>query len=181
MSWRSTAILCLIALALAAVLIARTRPQHEQEASGSPEVWSVDPAALVGVTIELPRIDRRESWIRSVEGRWAFDRPERLAVDARRWSGVPTLLSGPTGEPLIAAETPAGRLAAFGLTRPAMRIELRVDGEQPLRIEVGDVTPDGADVYVHLPGSTSVFAVARSWYTVLERLVTDPPYTVSDR
>ena len=181
MSWRSTAILFLIALALAAVFLARTRPQREPGAAGSPEVWSLDPAALVGVTIELPRLDRRESWVRGADGRWAFERAGRPAVDGRRWSGVPTLLSGPSAERLIAADTPSGRSAAFGLTRPAMRIELRVDGGEALRIEVGDVTPDGADVYVRGLGSTSVYTVARSWHTVLERLVTDPPYAASDR
>jgi hypothetical protein len=180
-SWRSTAVLFLIALALAAVFLARTRPQREQEGAGSPEVWSLDPAALVGVTIELPRLDRRESWIRGADGRWAFQRAGRPAVDGRRWSGVPTLLSGPRAERLVAVDTPSGRSAAFGLTRPAMRIELLVDGEEPLRIEVGDATPDGAGVYVQAPGSTSVYSVARSWYTVLVRLVTDPPYPASDR
>ena len=181
MSWRSIAILFLIALALAVVLVARTGPRREEGAFESPEVWSVDPAVLVGVTIELPRLDRRESWIRGADGRWAFERAGRPQVDGRRWSGVPTLLSGPRADRLIAADMVSGRSAAFGLTRPAMRIELLVDGEVPLRIEVGDVTPDGAGVYVKAPGSNSVYAVARSWYAVLARLVTDPPYLASDR
>ena len=176
MSARSTGILLIIALALVAVLIVRTRSQVVEEPSGDLTIWSVPPDELVGVTIDLPRHERSESWVRNGEGRWSFDLPQRPAVDAGRWSGVPILLSGPRAERLIASQTPAARLSSFGLLEPAMRIVLRLDDGERMSVDVGDATPDGTAVYVRAPGSTSVFTVARSWYVVLERLVLDPPH-----
>jgi hypothetical protein len=41
---------------------------------------------------------------------------------------------------------------------------------------VGDKTPDFNNFYVQAPNRQSVATVDISWYTVVERLVKDPPY-----
>ena len=68
------------------------------------------------------------------------------------------------------------KLAEFGLTQPLMKITLTLEDGDVLNIRVGDETPDGHAFYVQAPDSNDVALVDYTWYEVLERLVTEPPY-----
>lgn len=45
-----------------------------------------------------------------------------------------------------------------------------------MKIDVGDSTPNGNNFYVRLSSTRVVVTIDYTWYYVLERLVTDPPY-----
>lgn len=57
-----------------------------------------------------------------------------------------------------------------------MQITLTMTNGDTLKIDVGDSTPNGNNFYVRLSSTRVVVTIDYTWYYVLERLVTDPPY-----
>ena len=81
---------------------------------------------------------------------------------------------------LIEEAPTAEQLNVFGFDEPQMLINLLLRDGVELEILVGDATPDGISYYTkqaHLP---PVFTVDYTWFTVIKRLVTEPPYPPSD-
>ena len=146
-------------------------------------VWAIEMYEIQHIVIRLPREDRSEAFIKIPEGNkfpWYFDDPQKSEVDVARWGGgIPLLLSGPGAERVIAKNATEERLAEFGLTQPQMEIILTLEDGDILNIKVGDRTPDENTYYVQVPGSNHVCLVDYTWYEVLERLVKEPPYTLT--
>lgn len=142
--------------------------------------WAVDMQEIQRVEIRLPAEQRKQTFIK-VSGKdtfpWYFDDPERSPVDRNRWGGgVPLILSGPGADRVITRDATEQKLAEYGLSHPQMVIILTLEDGDVLKINVGDKVPDGTNYYVQSPNSNHVSLVDYSWYDVLERLVTEPPY-----
>ncbi len=157
-------------------LRADTAPRPEPRAF----IWSVDMDALRAMVISLPRAGRSEAWVRHEDQYWYFDRPNGQRVDMKRWGGgVPLLVSGPGAERAIASDATSEALQRYGLLDPRMKIALTLENKDVIGIEVGDPAPDGEAYYIRLAGSRNIYTVHRSWYEVLERLVLQPPYSLT--
>ena len=142
-----------------------------------PFVWSVDMEELQHMVLSLPQEGKTEEFVKHEDRYWYFDNPPGPKVDMDRWGGgIPLILSGPGAERLIAKDATEEQLAVFGFTAPKMEISLTLDNEDIINIEVGDNTPDGQAYYVKLVDSKDVYTVDYTWYNVLKRLVTEPPY-----
>ena len=143
-------------------------------------VWMIDMEEIKHIEIRLPREDMGQSFIKIEEEDkfpWYFDDPQRSDVDVERWGGgIPLLLSGPGAGRIIAKNATPEKLTEFGLTQPQMEITLILENEYIMNILVGDSTPNGAYYYVQAPRTNDVALVDFTWYEVLERLVTEPPY-----
>jgi len=132
---------------------------------------------LQHMVLSLPQEDKTEEFVKHEDRYWYFDNPPGPKVDMERWGGgIPLILSGPGAERLIAEDATEEQLAVFGFTAPKMEIALILDNEDIINIEVGDNTPDGQAYYVKLVDSKDVYTVDYTWYDVLKRLVTEPPY-----
>lgn len=184
MRLRSILILVVV-LAVTAVVYFATRPPEEPE-EPPPDpveyVWNIEDTDLKHITIELPQSDMSESFFKNAEDRqWYFDNEGGSQVNQERWGGgIPLLLSGPGAERSVAKGADEEQLAKFGFSQPLMKITLTKEDEEIIRIEVGDSTPDVHAYYVRLAESDNVYTVDYTWYDVLERLVTDPPYPVEE-
>ena len=159
-----------------------SRPPPVPPPEPRPFVWAVEMNDLTRIQITLPRRGLSEAWRMHEDRYWYFTDPDGPQVDRSRWGGgVPLLLSGPGANRLIEESPTAEQLTAFGLDEPQMLINLLLGDGAELEILVGDSAPDGLSHYTKQADRTEVFTVDSTWFTVIERLVTDPPYPPSER
>lgn len=165
-----------VAVALGIMAFVANRPAPPTPEAGRPAVWSVPADGLRAVRISLAAPARSEAWVTLDGQTWRFAAPGGPPVDARRWGGVPLLLSGPRAERLIAANASSTQLAAYGFTPPVLQVELTLANGEAIAIEVGDGTPDGNARYIRLRQGGDIHAVHHAWFDTLARLVLEPPY-----
>jgi hypothetical protein len=175
-------ILLAILAVLGGVFYVVARPKPPPPVKPQEYVWLIDQEDINHVIMSLPRENPplSQSFIMIKQGDkfpWFFDDPQRSPVDSQRWGGgIPLLLSGPGADRVITDNATPDRLTAFGLDNPSMEIVLEVANRPTMYIEVGDATPDGQRHYVKAPGTNAVATVDYTWFTVLEKLIRDPPY-----
>ena len=176
-------ILIIIFLGLGGFFYFSNSPQPAKETDPQEFVWLIDMDQIEHITIDMPRQNLSESFIKiNKEDKfpWYFDDANQTAVDSARWGGgIPLLLSGPAADRIIAKDASPQVLADFGLDKPLMKITLTLTGGHTMTIDVGDATPNGASNYVKAPSTNDVALVDASWYSVLSKLVTDPPYATA--
>jgi hypothetical protein len=180
---RNILALLAILLVLGVVYLVVGRPSTGPTTQPKVYVWSVSDNDITHITISLPREGQSQAFIKIPEGDkfpWYFDDPQRSPVDTARWGGgIPLILSGPSADRIIAEYATAEQLAEYGLTQPSMEITLALTNDNTMKIDVGDSTPNGNNYYVKAPDSTGVATVDSTWYDVLEKLVTNPPYAAT--
>lgn len=174
---RFIASMAVLTIGLGAWYHVASRPKPAAPREARPFVWSVEMSDLARIQIDLPRRNLSEAFKTGADRHWYFAEPDGPQVDIKRWGGgIPLLLSGPGANRLI-AETPAeDELAAFGLDRPQMILQLQLKDGTELRIHIGDATPDGVSYYTKQAHRTEIFTVDATWFAVIERLARDPPY-----
>lgn len=177
MKLRSILILAGVAAALGVAYYFSSRPEPAPRPPPRRFVWHVDMLELARMTVALPRLGLEETWEKHEDRQWYFAGLGGARVDSDRWGGgIPLLLSGPASNRLIAEDATGEQIEVFGLDQPQMAIGLTLDNGETLDIIVGDATPDRRNYYIQRVGSADVYTVDYTWYDVLERLVTDPPY-----
>lgn len=180
MRFRSIIILLVVFVAVGSAYYLISRPQQPKSTPARVYIWDIEEDDLAGVKVSLPKVGQSQSFIKIVNGEsfpWYFDDPQRSAINTDRWGGgVPLLLSGPSADRIIADEATAAQLQEFGLNEPSMVLMLTLTDQSQMVINVGNSTPNGINYYVKAPGSNVVATVDGSWYQVVARLVTEPPY-----
>lgn len=180
MRLKNIIILAVILAVLGALFFAFTRPGAPSPAKPKFYVWMIEQDDIERITISLPRDGLSQSWIKIRQEDkfpWYFDDEGRSPVDSVRWGGgIPLLLSGPGADRVIADNATEEKLAEFGLMRPSMEIVLLLSDNYTMKITVGDNTPDGNNFYVRAPNTNAVATVDYTWYSVLAKLVKEPPY-----
>ncbi len=173
-------ILLVVLLALGGVYFAFSRPKPAPPSQPRVYVWSVNADDIERIEISLPHEGKSQAFVKIVEGDkfpWHFDDPQRSSVNTTRWGGgIPLLLSGPGANRIITDYATDQQLAEFGLAQPKLEAVITLANKDVIKIDVGDATPDGNNYYVRAPGSNAVATVDYTWYEVVERLVTEPPY-----
>jgi len=174
MNLKTTVVLAAILILLIAYFFFSRMDSPREHVEEPPDAWSVEEEFIERIEIRLPRQDKKISFLKSQEGGWHFDDIEKLPVNTKRWGGIVLLVSGPQSKRQIPSKVEDQ--AQYGLTDPRMVIiiDLRNSGRR-LEVLVGDRTPNEEHYYVKLKDYGAIYLVDRSWATVLERLVTDPP------
>lgn len=174
-----------VLLVLGGVYYFISRPLAPKSAPPTEYVWNIQDSDLTHITISLPKETpvQQESFVKISHGDafpWFFDNANHSPVDTTRWGGgIPLILSGPGADRIITDNATSEQLALYGIDNPSMVITLTLTDKEIMKIIVGDATPNGDNHYVKSPDSNAVATVDSTWYTVLEDLVTDPPYVHS--
>ena len=180
---RNIIILLVILLILGGYFYLTYTPETPPASEPKIYVWDIKMDEIKQIEIVLPHENMSESFIKIEEENkfpWHFDDPQMSEVDTARWGGgIPLILSGPGAERIIVRNATEEKLTEFGLTQPQMEITLTLEDETILHIIVGNSTPNGKTYYVQVTGSNDVALIDYTWYEVLERLVKEPPYTLS--
>ncbi len=185
MRTRNIVILLIILVLLGGIYYVFNRPEPAAPEEPKEFVWMIEQDDIEHITITLARENPplSKSFIKiskEDEFPWYFDEPNNPLVDSARWGGgIPLLLSGPGADRAITYNASSEKLAEYGLTQPKMKISLLLSDGTTMNIDVGDTTPDGANYYVRAPNSNAVATVDYTWYDVLAKIVTDPPYVTA--
>jgi hypothetical protein len=177
-------ILLLIAiLAVAAAVYFVTRPGEESSPEVEPRehLWKCDMDELEHITIELPRLEMSESFVKHEDRQWYFDNPSGVQVDSDRWGGgIPLILSGPYMDRKIKEDATEEQLEDYGFNPPGIKLTITKEDQEVINVELGDAVPDGSAYYIRLAGSNDIYTVLESWQYVIERLVLEPPYPLEE-
>jgi len=149
--------------------------QHRKtpETTGSseqPAILKVDPPSVKTVTVEQKGA-QPVTLTKSATGQWQITAPGNFRADD---ATVYTMLS--SLGPLMAdrvVENQASNLAQFGLSDPAVEVDITDKDNKTHRLLIGDDTPTGGSVYVALAGDPRVFTASTSIKSSLNKSLSD--------
>ncbi|MSQ34042.1 MAG: DUF4340 domain-containing protein [Dehalococcoidia bacterium] len=172
MNFRLTLVLVVTLAVILGVIF--LRPKTAPPAAPQPPiVYTIDEQALN--FIEVRAEGKRESYWKDKDGRWHIGSLTGIGVDARRWGGIPFLLSGPRSKRVITESPSQADLQAYGLNNPLLRVTMGFVSGDRFEVQLGAKTPDQGSNYALNKGFTTVYLIDETWGGVLSRLATDVP------
>lgn len=181
MKLRAIIVLVVVAAVLGVTLYAVNRPGPEEPVDPMPYVWDLDMDNLQHIEINMPKTGQSESFLLHEDRYFYFDVENGSIVDMDRWGGgIPLLLSGPGADRRLVINATDAQLAEYGFTQPNLAIELILKDGTVYNIEVGDSTPSGNTYYIRIKEERDIYTVDYTWYNVISRLVTEPPYPAAN-
>lgn len=133
--------------------------------SSSPAILNLQPATVSSITIKAQGA-APVVLMKSPEGRWQITAPTPAPADATAVYGMLSAVHPLAAERVV--EDDATNLAQFGLSDPAVEIDLDANGKTT-RLLLGDGTPVGDAMYVSVAGNLRVYTAARSTKTSLDK------------
>lgn len=91
-------------------------------------------------------------------GKWQITAPKPLDADQDAVSGLLSTVSSLNADRLV--EDKASDLAQYGLTQPALELDVTSKDAKPQQLLLGDQTPAGSAVFAKLAGDPRVFTIA---------------------
>jgi hypothetical protein len=174
---RAIIVLAVIAAVLGVTFYAVSRPQPTTPEEPRPFVWDFEMDALVHIELSLPKTGQVVSFLKHEDRYFYFDVSNGSKVDMERWGGgIPLILSGPGAERRLVVDATAKQLEEYGFTTPTIKIKLRLNDEKLYNVELGDATPSGQAYYIRLAELKDIYTVDYTWYDVISRLITEPPF-----
>ncbi len=148
-------------------------PADALEEPDPPFFYTLSPDDLRNIKLDTG--EAVSSWsLREDERRWYFDELNDIPADLFRWGGITQLLGGPRTQRVLAQEI--DDVALYGLDTPSAKFSVTLRDGSVVTLLLGDQTPDGENNYARVEGFPQLVLVDSSWGTVLERLVSEPPY-----
>ncbi len=177
MKLRAIIVLVVIAAILGVTFYAVSRPKPAAPVDSIPYVWDFDMDELQHIVINMPREEKSVSFVVHEDRYFYFDVENGSIVDMQRWGGgIPLLLSGPGADRRLVQNATDAQLAEYGFTTPNLDITLTLKDDKVYHVELGDSTPSGQTYYIRLTELREIYTVDYTWYDVISRLVTEPPY-----
>ena len=147
-------------------------------------LYRISSAELVGIAltqgsdkIEFTAVysedGNREWFIRKADG-------ENVAVDVKRWGGIPALVGGPSVIRDLSEEEEGFDLSVYGLDEPKRHIYLSLKNGVRIDVEIGDDDPTNRGYYVKVADTKPLFIVTKEWVDVIMGLLSNPPYQAED-
>ena len=148
----------------------KAAPDSKVSADTPPVILKLDQGSIH--QLEIKKKDASPILLHKAgSGSWEIAQPKALAADQDAVSGVLSTLSSLNSQRLV--EDKATDLKAFGLTQPALEIDLTEKDNQSKKLLLGDDTPTSGGVYAMLAGDPRVFTVFTYTKTALDKSVND--------
>lgn len=145
---------------------------REERSDQPPFFFTLAPDDLRNISIST-QDDTVAFSYREEDARWYFDDLPNIPTALYRWGGITQLLGGPRTQRQLASEITDPRL--YGLDDPSLTIAVTIRDGTRLRVEVGDLTPDGSGHYMRQSNYDELYTVDASWGEVMTRLVDERP------
>ena len=109
--------------------------------------------------IRIKSADGQTTRLQKKDGAWTIVEPEAASADQGELSSITSSLAALEVQRVV--EDKASDLKQYGLEPARIEIEFSVRGaKEPQRIELGEKTPTGGDLYARVPGQPRVFLVS---------------------
>jgi hypothetical protein len=136
----------------------------------APKILSLNQTEVMRLAIR--RKDQPELDVaRSDSGAWQITAPKPLAADKDAVSSVLSLLSPLSSDRLI--EEKASDLSRYGLTEPALEVDITLKDNKTQKLLVGDQTPSGSAYYAVVAGDPRLYTIATYNKSGLEKTADD--------
>ena len=172
--WKTYVMVAVCAGLLAYVFLVERKREEKPEAAkekvfalDKSKVKELDLARAGGAAVHLARGDG---------GSWRLTTPTPVAADSGEADALVTTLEGLEVQEVV-TESP-GALKEYGLDPPRSTVSVLLEGaSEPLKLLLGEKTPDGAALYAKVPTRARVFTVPA--YT--ESSFDKKPFDLRDR
>jgi len=169
--FRSTLVLFVVLLGLLGYIYfyEMKRPAPNTEPA-KPKVFAV--AADTIEELEVKSAAGERTVLKKSGGAWALAEPLQTGADNTEATGIVTNLASMEIQRVV-DEAPAD-LAQFGLASPKFEVAFRAAGQKDLRrLQLGDKTATGGELYARLPAEKRVFLVSAFLDTTFNRSTFD--------
>jgi len=165
----STLLLLLLALGLGAYVYFIERPAQEREEKKD-TLLGVEADAIDGLTLMYP--DKEIRLTKDAEGRWRIAAPLDVAADQTVTKNLVDAIA--SAELTKTIDDPGTDLAAYGLDKPTVTIQLTVKGgaEIPALI-VGKETPIGFKAYAQKKGDPKLYLTTGAFHSGIKKELKD--------
>jgi hypothetical protein len=107
---------------------------------------------------------------------WKLLEPQRAPADSNEVDSLLSSLENADVDEVVAEN--AASLADYGLEAPKNTVSIQLEGAtEPLKLLIGEKTPDGSGVYAKLPARPRVFTIA----SYVESSLNKKPFDLRDR
>jgi hypothetical protein len=121
------------------------------------QVFDVEPGAIEEVEVRAESGEATTA--RKTDGTWSIVSPSVMDADTAAINSLVSTLESLEVQHTV-DEAPAS-LAPYGLDPPRFSLAFRVAGESAMRrLEVGNTTPTGGDLYAHVEGEPALFLIS---------------------
>ena len=104
-------------------------------------------------------------------GKWQITAPKPLGADQEAVSSLLSTVSSLNADRLV--EDKAGDLSQYGLSQPALEVDVITKDGKPQKLFVGDDTPAGSAVFGKLDGDPRIFTIASYNKTSIDKTAND--------
>ena len=135
-----------------------------------PKILTLDQLNINSLAIhhaDQPTIDLS----RNGSGGWQITSPQSLAADQDSVSSVLSTVSSLNADRLL--EDKATNLSSYGLSNPALEVDVALKDNKTQKLLVGDKTPSGNAYYAMLGGDPRLFTIASYDKTSLDKTASD--------
>ena len=109
--------------------------------------------------IQIKAADGQTSRVQKTDGAWKITAPEEAPADQSELSSITSSLAALDIQRVV--DENAGDLKQYGLEPAKVEVGFRAKGDkEPRRIQLGEKTPTGGDLYARLPSQKRVFLVS---------------------
>lgn len=109
--------------------------------------------------IQIKAADGQTTRVQYADGTWKIVEPENAPADQGELSSITSSLASLDVQRVV-DENP-GDVKQYGLDPARIEVSFRAKGDkEPRRIQLGDKTPTGGDLYARVPGQNRVFLVS---------------------
>ena len=174
MKIRGLLVSAIVFVALAGVLYwsDHRKPSAEAakpDADAAPSVLKVDESSITKV--ELKKKDAAPIVLAKSGSDWKITEPKEYGADQTAVSGVLSTVSSLNSDRLV--EDKGTDLQRYGLSSPALEVDVTEKDNKTQRLLLGDETPTGSAVYAAVAGDPRIFTIASYHKTSLDKGVND--------
>ena len=171
---RSTLILVVVFLGLLGYYVYDSRQPAEPAVDEKPKAFTVEADKIEDLTVKAPSGETTK--LRKGSAGWEMVDPAGTAADQTEATSIAQTLS--TLEIQRVIDENASDLAQYGLAEPKIEVEFRASGQKTAtRLQLGDKTPTGGELYAKTPDSNRVFLIA----SYLDATFNKTPFALRDK
>src|SRR5688572_16375370 len=140
------------------------------------KVWSGTLASADMEEVEIKLAEGETARVQKIDGTWQLVEPAKAPADDTEMTSIASSLAGLEIQRVIDAS--AGDVKQYGLDPARISVAFRSKGQKDLRrIEFGEKTPTGGDLYARIPGEKRVFLVS----SFLDSTFNKTPFALRDK